>query len=127
MTTTSTPWIQNNVGSPPKRRRAVSSSSLALAPVDQLLETDADGVRSTTRALRGIETQQAAISDHVRREDVHAACSEDISRALASGSLVATGSDSGEQVLRNNTSSGQWSVAFLVGRPHTTLARQPRR
>ena len=116
MTTTSTPLIQN-VGSPPKRRRAASSSSLALAPLDQLLEIDADGVRSTIRALRGIERQQAAIGDHVRREDVHADCSEDISRALASGSLVATVSDTGEQVLRINRSSVQWSVAFLLGRP----------
>ncbi len=110
------PLIQN-VGSPPKRRRAASSSSLALAPLGQLLEIDADGVRSTIRALRGIERQQAAIGDHVRREDVHAACSEDISRALASGSLVATVSDSGEQALRINRSSVQWSVAFLLGRP----------
>ncbi len=91
------------------------------------METDADGTRNTVRALRGIELQQAAIGDHVRREDVHAACSEDTSRALASGSIVATVSDSREQVLRINRSSVQWSVAFLLGRPHTTLARQPRR
>ncbi len=97
------PLIQN-VGSPPKRRRAASSSSLALVPLDQLLEIDADGIRSTTRALRGIELQQAAIGDHVRREDVHAACSEDISRALASGRFASSG----------RQHSGQWH-AYLGG------------